>query len=147
MVEIGLTADFKCQVLQWDGNTVHMKETHGLLGQSKLTKRNMCEVVMHTSESYPTRESTELLDKTLEISYEHSDLKQLVDNETQRNAEGRTLLLSLLEDFEDFFDVTLGYWATEPVDLDLNQYSKPFNSKYYPVPRINKENFENISNA
>ena len=39
------------------------------------------------------------------------------------------------------FDGTLGDWDTDPVDLDLKPGSKPFNSKYYPFPRINKENF------
>ena len=33
MVQIGLTDDFKRQVLQWDGATVHMKEPRILLGQ------------------------------------------------------------------------------------------------------------------
>ena len=37
------------------------------------------------------------------------------------------------------FDGTLGDWYTEPVDLELNPDSKPFNSRYYPVHRINKE--------
>ena len=32
MVQLGLTADFKRQVLQWDGTTVPMKEPSGLLG-------------------------------------------------------------------------------------------------------------------
>ena len=39
------------------------------------------------------------------------------------------------------FDGTLGYWATEPVDLELKTGSKLFNSRYYTVPRINKETF------
>ena len=39
------------------------------------------------------------------------------------------------------FDGTLGYWATEPVNLELKPDSKPFNSRYYLVPRINKETF------
>ena len=43
--------------------------------------------------------------------------------------------------FKDLFAVNLWYWATEPVDLDLKQGSERFNSKYYPAPRINKENF------
>ena len=33
MVQLGLTVDFKCQVLQWDGDTVPMKEPSGLLGK------------------------------------------------------------------------------------------------------------------
>ena len=49
MVQLGLTADFKCQVLQWDGATVHIKESINFLGQSDITKRKMGEVVMHTA--------------------------------------------------------------------------------------------------
>ena len=57
------------------------------------------------------------------------------------NAEGRTKLLSILKDFEDLFDVTLWDWETEPSDLELNLGSKPVNSKYYMVSRINNETF------
>ena len=39
------------------------------------------------------------------------------------------------------FDGTLGDWATDPVNLELKLYYKPFNSRYYPVPIINKETF------
>ena len=59
MVQLGLTANFKCQVLQWYDNTVHMKEPSGLLGQSDLKKREMREVVMQTSEPDFTREDTD----------------------------------------------------------------------------------------
>ena len=55
------------------------------------------------------------------------------------NAEERTMLLSLLEYFGEVFDGTLVNWSTEPVNLELNPNSKPFNIRYYPVPRINKE--------
>ena len=40
------------------------------------------------------------------------------------------------------FDGTLGDWDTETVDLELKPDSKPFNSKYYLVPRINKIFFQ-----
>ena len=55
------------------------------------------------------------------------------------NADEISQLLRLLEYFEDLFYGTLGDWDIEPVDLVLKPYSKPFNCKYYPVPRINKE--------
>ena len=41
LVQLVLTADFKCKVLQWDGATVHMKEPSGRLGKSDLAKREM----------------------------------------------------------------------------------------------------------
>ena len=65
----------------------------------------------------------------------------MADNERQLNTEERTLLLSFLEDLEGIFDGNLVNWSTEPVDLELNQYPKPFNSRYYPVLIINKEKF------
>ena len=54
MVQIGLTANFKHQVLQWNGTTVHVKESRNLLGKSDLTKREMSEVIMQTSEPAST---------------------------------------------------------------------------------------------
>ena len=36
IVQLYLTANFKCQLLQWDGTTVHMKEPIGLLEKSDL---------------------------------------------------------------------------------------------------------------
>ena len=57
------------------------------------------------------------------------------------NAEEITQLLSLLKGFEDLFNGTLGDWDTDTINLELNSDSKPFNLKYYLVPRINKEPF------
>ena len=54
--------------------------------------------------------------KIIDSAYVKEDLKQVADNASQLNYEERTLLLSLLMDFEDFFGGTLGDWATEPVD-------------------------------
>ena len=149
MVQLGLTANFKRQFLQWYGATVYMKQPSGLLGQANLTKRDMREVVMQTAEPASTIEATDRMVKILDSTYVNvkADLNQLSDNATQLNAEERTQLLSLLEDFEDLFGVTLGDWATEPVNLELKPGSKPFNSRYYPVPRINRGDFSKIFNA
>ena len=78
--------------------------------------------------------------KILDSTYAKVDLEHVV-NASHVNAEERTLLLSLLEKFDDLFDGTLGDWYTEPVDLELKPDPRPFNSRYYPVPRINKETF------
>ena len=57
------------------------------------------------------------------------------------NAEERTQLLRLLEDVEEIFDGTLGDWYKEPVNLEINPYSKPVKYKYYPFTRIKTETF------
>ena len=87
MVQIGLTAKYKHQVLQWYGDTVNMKEPIILLGKSNLTKQEMREVVVHTIEPASTQEATEQMVKNLDSTYEESDLKQVADNATQLNAE------------------------------------------------------------
>ena len=68
--------------------------------------------------------------KILDSTYAKADLKQVDDNATQMNAEEITQLISLIKDFEDLFDGTLGYWDTEFVDIYLNPGSNPFNSTY-----------------
>ena len=108
MVKLGLTTDFKHKVLQWDGETVPMKEPSGLLGKSDLNKHEMREVVMKTVEPASTIEATVRLVKTLSSTYAKTDLKQLVDNTTRLNADERTQLLRLLKYFEDLFDGNLG---------------------------------------
>ena len=70
-----------------------------------------------------------------------ADHDQVANNSTHLNAEERTQLLMPLKDFKDLFYGTLGDWYTDPVNIELKIGYKPFNSKYYPVPRINKETF------
>ena len=104
----------------------------------------MRKVVMYIAETVSKRESTERLVKILSIIYAKGDLKQVADNATQLNAKEWTQLIILLKDFEDseeFFGRTPGDWDTDPVDLKLKPDYKPFNYKYYPVPRISKETF------
>ena len=96
---------------------------------------------MKTAEPYSTREATGILVKILDSTYAKAYLKQVANNATQMNAEERTQLLRLLKYFGGFFYGALGYWDIDPVNLDLNPGSKPFNSKYYPVPIINRVNF------
>ena len=79
--------------------------------------------------------------KIIKSNYGKEDLKQVADNSTQLDAKERTQLLRLLKDFDNLFDGNLGYWETAPYNLELNPYYKPFNSKYYLVPIINKETF------
>ena len=139
MVQLVLTADFKRQLLQWDGATMHMKKPRSFLGKYDVTKRDMRKVVMQSTEPASTQESTEQMVKVLYSKYAKAERKQVANNATQLNSDKITLLLSLLKDFEDLFGGTLGDGSTENVDLEINPYSKQFISIYYPAPRINKE--------
>ena len=63
---------------------------------------------MQTSEPASTREASDKMVKILNGTYEKAYLNQVADDATQLNSEERTILLSILEDFEDLFEVTLG---------------------------------------
>ena len=94
---------------------------------------------MQTAEPVSTREATKRLVKPLKSTYEKEKIKQVAYNATQLVSKKRTQLLRLLDNFQDLFDGTLGDWDTDPANLELKTDSKPFNCKYYPVPRnINK---------
>ena len=97
MVQLGLTADFKRQCIQYDGVTVYMKEPSVLLGKSNLNKREIRKVVMQTSELYSTREATEILVKILNSTYLKAYLKQVAANATQLNSKERTQKLGSLK--------------------------------------------------
>ena len=58
MVQLGLMDDFKRQILQLNGITLHMKDPRIFLGKSNLTKRKMRKVVMQTAEPASKREAT-----------------------------------------------------------------------------------------
>ena len=69
---------------------------------------------MNTEESVSTREATERLVKIIDCDYAKAIPKQVLDNANHMNAEDRTHLLRLLEDFEVLFDGILGDWYKDP---------------------------------
>ena len=85
IVHIFIQANFKCQVLKWDVDTVTIKEPSGLLGQTDLTSREMHEVVMKTVEPVSIREATDRTVKILYSNYAKADLEQVDDNSTHMN--------------------------------------------------------------
>ena len=101
----------------------------------------MFKVVMQTAEPVYTRETTEKLVKILYSTYVKAVLYQVANTVTHMDSEERTQSLRLLQYFEELFDVTQGEWDTDLVDVDINPDPRPFNCKYYRVPRINKETF------
>ena len=55
ILQLGLSVNFKCGVLQWDGATGTTKEPSGLIGKSDLPGRDIHEVVMQAEEPASTR--------------------------------------------------------------------------------------------
>ena len=79
-----------------------------------------------TAEPIATQEATERIVKILDSKYEKADLDEVAANAEQLNKPQQRKLLSLLKDFEDLFDGTLGHWEeTEPIDIELKLEHKP----------------------
>ena len=85
MIQLGLTDKFKRQFLQWDGATANMKESRNFLGQSDLSKRKICKVMMQIAEPTSTKEATKRMVKILNSTYAKADLEHVV-NTSQLNA-------------------------------------------------------------
>ena len=77
----------------------------------------------------------------MDANYEKANLEEVVENATSLNREQRQILL-YLKKFEPLFDGTLGLWKTDPVKIELKNGAKPDNSRWYPVPKINKATFK-----
>ena len=56
----------------------------------------------------------------LDAKYEKANLNKVMETQCQHLSEAeRNKLLKLLQNFEEFFDGTLGAWKTDPVDFEL----------------------------
>ena len=103
MLQLGLSENFKHQILQWYGISALMKEPLCLLYQADLTSREMSKVIMQTEEPFSIRESIDRLVKIINSIYAKENIKQAVNNTTSMNTDKITQLMRLLKDFEDLF--------------------------------------------
>ena len=116
--------------MEWDNIVVPLKETGNFLGQPDLTKRGIQQFVMQTSELYSTIEATQIVVKILESTCETADLDKVDAAAFQLDKNQRKNVLCFLTEFEDLFEETLVKWDANPIDLELNRISKPFNARY-----------------
>jgi hypothetical protein len=90
--------------------------------------------------NFPIRRSA-ISSREIKLVYHKADLRKVIAKATQLNKRQQLSLLRLLQKYEALFDGTLGKWNTDPVNIELREDAKPVSSRYYPVPKINKETF------
>ena len=66
----------------------------------------------------------------------------MVRNAIHLNPRQREMLYTLLITYKDIFDVDLGEWKTDPVDLELKEGAEPHSQQHYPIPRIHRDVFK-----
>ena len=119
-----------------------MRTSQEETGNPQFRKHELKEIIKQTAEPIATQQATEGAVKILDSTYEKANLEDIAANAANLDKEEKELLLTLLKDFEELFDGTLGHWDTEPVNIELKADAKPVNSRYYPVQKINKETFK-----
>ena len=69
MLQLGLKANFRHQILEWDDTVIPMKDPVNFIGQPDLTKSEIREVVKQTAEPASTRETTERVVKIINSTH------------------------------------------------------------------------------
>ena len=144
MVKLGLKADFECQILELYETLMHVKDPVSLIYQTKLTKFEMEEVVMQTEEPDSTIESTYIVVNILYSIYAQACIHKVAQSAVQIDRNHWKKPLGILKGFEDLFDITLGNWETNTINLEVKPGYKPFNAIYFLVLNINKETFRKV---
>ena len=119
MSELGITLDFKDQMMTWDDSTIHMKDPESLLDildpvNDFLRNSNQYETeVLHEASIH--------LQKILDAKYEPADLVKVVWACKHLTEDEKHQLHSLLCKSEFLFDGTLGTWKNEPYNIELKE--------------------------
>jgi hypothetical protein len=75
----------------------------------------------------------------LDTKFDKADLPSIVKNNcVQLSTPHCNSLLSLLLNFKEVFDCTLGDWKLPPVSFELKEGAKPYHGRPYPIPKIHK---------
>jgi hypothetical protein len=142
LVKLGLITDYKRKVLIWDEVSVPMRSVYHTDSKPTFSLAEIKQIMTQTAEPITTQEATERIVRILNSKYEKTDLDQVAAGAEELDEHQQKKLLSLLKDFEDLFDGTLGKWNTDPIDIETKPDHKPSSARYYPVPKINKATFK-----
>ncbi|GFH49966.1 hypothetical protein CTEN210_06442 [Chaetoceros tenuissimus] len=130
------------KTIKWNDVLVPMKSFSDIWEAKHPTRQEMRATFLRSVEPKATQEETERVTKILDANYEKANLEEVVASATSLNREQKRKLLKTLKKFESLFDGTLGCWKTDPVKIQLKEGAKAVNSRWYPVPKINKETFK-----
>lgn len=140
--ELNIDVRFSDKTIKWEDQLIPMKSFANVWQNKHPSRKELKATILRSAEPKATREATERVVKILDSKYEKANLEEIAENAKNLNREQKRLLLKLLKQFEPLFDGTLGRWQTEPVKIETKPGAKPVNSRWYPVPRINKETFK-----
>ena len=142
LTQLRIDIRFSDKTIKWEDKIVNMKSFSDIWKAKHPTRAEMRATFLKSVEPKATQEETERVTKILDANYEKANLEEVVASATSLNREQKRKLLKTLKKFETLFDGTLGRWKTDPVKIQLKEGAKAVNSRWYPVPKINKATFK-----
>ena len=136
MNELGITLDFKDQMMTWDDSTIHMKDPESL--PDLLDPVNDFFWNNDHYETEALQEASIHLQKILDAKYALADLNAVVQVCRHLTEDEKHQLHTLLHKYEHLFDGTLGTWNNEPYKIELKEGAKPYHSRPFPIPKIHE---------
>mgnify|MGYP006200624585 CR=1 FL=1 len=116
--ELGISLDFKRQVMQWEDAEVPMKDVDCTLQTTFFIK-----------ESAAVQEATERITRILDAKYQPANLEEVVQKSTHLSESQQEGLLKLLKKYSSLFDGTLGKWKGEPYHIELKEGSTAYHAR------------------
>ena len=136
--KLGVTLNFKDKTINMEDITLPMY--HSIHLSKHLMARRAKQNYSLSPEPNSTAVATKRMVEILDAHYEKADLPAICKACVHLTTKQQQQLLTLLQNFEELFDGTLGDWKTTPVSLELKEGTKPYHVRRpFPVPKVHKE--------
>jgi hypothetical protein len=131
--DIGAVLDFEEKTITIGSILLPMRNIVNLQLKPSVT-RALRHNTSQAQEPVSTRNATKRLIEILDAKYDKADLPAIV----HLTASQQEKLLSLLFDYEQLFDGTIGDWNRPPVSIEMKERAKPYHGRPYPIAQIHK---------
>jgi len=136
MAQLSCVLNFDDRSITLDGSTLPMSIPSELKARANVHDATRTEFLEPTA----TLELTQRAVRILDAKYEKADLPAVVKQHSSHlNTVQQAELISLLQEFEELFDGSLGEWQTPPISLELKEDAIPYHGRAYPVPHVHKD--------
>lgn len=124
MQELPINLQFDTMEIEWDTARIPMRPIDATSQTSYLIQ-----------DPPAVADATQRIKEILDAKYEKADIPKLVREQTHLKASHQHKLRTLLTEFEDLFDGTLGKWRGRDYNIELKENATPYHARPYPIPK------------
>ena len=126
--DLGIVLDFKTKQITWEEVSVPMHTWRTLQDDGYFIHDSdiINEATMHT---------TQILD----AHYAPADSNEIVSQCHNLTIHQKQELKDLIDEYQDLFDGTLGYWKDQSVNIQLKPGAIPYHARAFPIPKSREE--------